>query len=316
MRFKDYYAIIEVPRDASQEDIKRAYRRLARKYHPDVSKEAGAEERFKELQEAYAVLKDPSKRAAYDRLGVNWKAGEEFTPPPGWDFDFAFSDAGFAGSEHRTFSDFFDSLFGYGPHGSHASTRGSGFRMRGPDRHEKIVISLEDAYSGATRTVQLKVQDADEHGHPITHTRDLKVRIPPGVTQGQRIRLAHQGAPGIGGGPAGDLYLEVVFHPHRLFRPDGRNIHMTLPIAPWEAALGTTITVPTLAGYVDLRIPPGSQSGHRLRLQGRGLPGDKAGDQFVELRIVTPSAQTEAARSIYRNMAREIPFDPRAHLRL
>ena len=292
MQFKDYYETLGVARGASQEDVKRAYRRLARRYHPDVSKAADAESRFKEIGEAYEVLKDPGKRAAYDRFGKDWKHGQEFRAPPGWERRFHFGDDGFSGASG--FSDFFEALFGQaaGPGGFHGA-RGPA-RTRGGDRSAKIEIPLEDAYRGATRNVTLR-------------GRTLSVRIPRGVTEGQRIRLGGQG-----GAPAGDLYLTVTLAAHPLFRTEGRDVHLRLPVAPWEAALGGTVAVPTLGGRVDLKIPRGSQAGRTLRLKGRGLPGRPAGDQYVALEIVTPPADTPEAESLYRKMARATDFDPRA----
>lgn len=304
MEFKDYYKILGVARDASQDDIKRAYRKLARKYHPDVSKEPEAEARFKEVAEAYEVLKDPEKRKAYDRFGANWKEGQEFRPPPGWDQGFDFS-GGFAGGDY---SDFFEALFG------RAGGRRGGFRMRGEDQVARISISLEDAYQGGTQTITLNVPELAADGSVVARTRTLNVRIPKGITEGQRIRLAGQGGPGPGGGPAGDLYLEVYFRPHPYFHAEKRDIFLDLPIAPWEAALGQTVPVPTLGGTVELRIPPGSQTGRKLRLKGRGLPGNPPGDQYAVLKIVTPAAHTDAARAFYERMARELPMNPRADL--
>jgi len=308
MEFKDYYKILGVARDASQDDIKRAYRRLARKYHPDVSKETDAETRFKEVGEAYEVLKDPEKRAAYDRFGSDWQAGQEFKPPPGWDAGFEFKGGGFTDAEG--FSDFFESLFGRAAPGERPFHRG--FRSRGEDHHARILVSLEDATQGATRSITLQAPELDAQGRVTTRPHTLNVKIPAGITEGQRIRLAGQGAPGLGGGPKGDLYLEVAFEPHALFRADGKDIYLDLPITPWEAALGHSVTVPTLGGKVDLKIPPGSQSGKKLRLKGRGLPGQPAGDQYVVLRIVTPAADTDSAKAFYEKMAAEMPLNPRA----
>jgi curved DNA-binding protein len=254
MEFKDYYKTLGLARDASQDDIKRAYRKLARKYHPDVSKEPNAEARFKEVGEAYEVLKDPEKRKAYDQFGANWKEGQDFRPPPGWEPGFSFSGGGF--TNEGDFSDFFESLFGQA-----RGRRRGGFRTRGEDQVARINISLEDAYNGATQSISLNVPEQAPDGSVVANTRTLNVRIPKGITEGQRIRLAGQGSPGLGGGPAGDLYLEVGFRPHRHFHADKRDIFLDLPITPWEAALGQTVTVPTLGGSVELRIPAGSQSG-------------------------------------------------------
>lgn len=306
MEFKDYYQILGVARDASQDEIKRAYRRLARQYHPDVSKEAEAERRFKEVGEAYEVLKDPEKRKAYDRFGADWKAGQDFRPPPDWERDFQFSGGSAQGAD---FSDFFESLFGRA-----GGRRGGGFRMQGEDQVARIEIDLEDAHQGATRQLTLNVPDVDVDGRVIARSRSLKVKIPPGITAGKRIRLAGQGSPGAGGGPAGDLYLEVLFRPHRLFQVEQRDILLELPVTPWEAALGAVVTVPTLGGKVELRVPPGSQSGRKLRLKGRGLPGTPPGDQYVVLRIVAPPADSAEARELYERMAEVMPVNPRANL--
>lgn len=311
MEFKDYYQTLEVERDATPDAIKRAYRRLARKYHPDVSDAADAEARFKEVQEAHEVLNDPEKRAAYDRFGADWQAGQDFRPPPDWQAGVDFAGGGY--TDAREFSDFFASLFGgAGPpraHGGHPH-----IRMQGEDLHAKVVIPLEDAYRGATRSLSLQVPELDAEGRVATRTRTLNVHIPHGVTEGQRIRLAGQGGPGLGGGTPGDLYLEVCFEPHRLYHVAGRDVYLDLPVAPWEAALGDTVTTPTLGGAVELTIPPGSDAGTKLRLRGRGLPGEPPGDQYVVLEIVTPTADTDAARTLYAQMKREMAFDPRADL--
>lgn len=300
--YKDYYKTMGVARDVSQDELKRVYRRLARKYHPDVSKEANAEAQFKEVQEAYEVLKDPEKRAAYDQLGSNWRQGQEFRPPPDWGQNFEFSGSF---GEEGGFSDFFSSLFGQRPGaagGARARGPGArGFAMAGDDQVATLEIDLEDSFRGDSRTVEIK-------------GRTLKITIPAGIVEGQRIRLAGQGSPGHGGAPSGDLYLEVKFREHRLFKAEGRDVTLTLPVAPWEAALGATVPTPTLAGTVDLRIPPNAKSGQRLRLKGRGLPGATPGDQYVVLKIVLPPADSPQARELYERMQRELPFDPRAEL--
>jgi curved DNA-binding protein len=306
MQFRDYYEVMGVARDASADDIKRAYRRLARKYHPDVSKETDAEARFKELGEAYEVLKDPEKRAAYDQLGSNYREGQEFRPPPDWDFEAA------SGPDAAAFSDFFESLFGGARRGRgdhHAS-----FRARGSDRQAQIALSLEEASNGATRTLSLEQIEHDATGRPSRKTRQLNVRIPAGVTEGQQIRLSGQGDPGIGGGPAGDLFLRIQLLPHRLFTVQGRDIHLDLPVTPWEAALGATVRVPTLAGKVDVQIPKGSQTGRQLRLKGKGLPGKPPGDQHVFVKMMTPAAETPAHEALYRQMAETMPMNPRKTL--
>ncbi|MCP5420667.1 MAG: DnaJ domain-containing protein [Gammaproteobacteria bacterium] len=311
MEFKDYYQVLGVSRDATQDDIKRAYRKLARKYHPDVSKENDAEERFKEVGEAYEVLKDPEKRAAYDQFGKDWQAGQDFRPPPNWDSGFEFSGGGY--TDARDFSDFFETLFGdrSSYHGGH---KGAGIHAHGEDHHARLTVSLEDAYHGATRTITLTSANLDANGHLVSTPRSLNVKIPKGVTEGQRIRLAGQGSPGLGGGAHGDLYLEVALTAHPHFHAEQRDIYLELPVTPWEAALGASVTVPTLGGKVELKIPQGSQSGAKLRLKGRGLPGNPAGDQFVTLRIVIPAADTPEAKALYERMAEEMPLNPRTAL--
>ena len=318
MDYKDYYTLLGVARDASQDDIKRAYRKQARKFHPDVSKEANAEERFKEVQEAYEVLKDPEKRAAYDQLGSNWRQGQQFTPPPDWGngFERSFGRGGRGGApgDDAGFSDFFSSLFGArSPFGQQGGPH-RGFASAGENHAAKIQIDLEDAFNGGAQTIELKSPQLGEDGRVAVRPRTLKVTIPKGVTEGQQIRLAGQGSAGIGGGRAGDLYLEIGFRPHRLFQIEGRDITLKLPIAPWEAALGATIQTPTLAGPVDLRIPAGAKTDQRLRLKGRGLPGPTPGDQYVVLKIQTPPASSPEARALYERMQQEVSFDPRADL--
>ena len=313
MKYKDYYQILGVARGASEEEIRKAYRRLARKYHPDVSQENNAEERFKEVAEAYEVLRDSEKRAAYDQLGSNWRAGQDFRPPPGWRGGPSPGGGGFGG---RDFSDFFESLFGNlggvgGFGGAHAHARGfqggggRGFQAGGEDRTQTLEITLEEAYHGGQRA--LRVQGPEP--------RTLNVRIPVGVTTGQKIRLGGQGSIGIGGRSSGDLYLQIAIKPHPFYQLKERDITVELPLAPWEAALGCKVEVPTLGGMVTLNIPANASNGQKLRLRGRGLPGQSPGDQFVVLRIVNPLADTEEARECFRRMERELPFNPRAHWR-
>lgn len=312
MEYKDYYAALGIKRDASADEIKRVYRKLARKYHPDVSKEANAEEKFKEVQEAYEVLKDPQKRAAYDQLGSQWQGGQEFRPPPDWQ-GFA---GGFESADLGGFSDFFENIFGGGRARSAAHRQGfGGFQRRGEDQHAKIMISLEDAYHGAAKTIQLQVPEVDAQGRVQPKNRTLKITIPKGVVSGQQLRLASQGSPGMGGGPPGDLFLEMEIQPHRLFTLQDHDVYLTLPITPWEAALGAKVTVPTLGGKVGMTIAAGSQAGQKLRLKGRGLPTKSgAGDQYALLQIVTPPIKTDSDRAFYQKMAQEMPFDPREKL--
>jgi curved DNA-binding protein len=305
LKFRDYYEVMGVPRTASDDEIKRAYRRLARQYHPDVSKEPDAEARFKEVGEAYEVLKDTEKRAAYDQLGSRWKEGQEFRPPPDWEFNAEGpQDAG-------AFSEFFEELFRSAGRGAGRGGRRSAFQTKGADRQAEISITLEEAFSGTTRALSLQQIEPDETGRLVRKPRKINVKIPAGVTEGRQIRLTGQGDPGIGGGPSGDLFLRVRLTPHRIFKVDKRDVSLELPIAPWEAALGETVRVTTLSGSVDLRVPKGSQSGQRLRLKGKGLPGSPAGDQHVILKIVTPKPETKAQEDFYRQMAEIMPMNPR-----
>jgi curved DNA-binding protein len=313
MEYKDYYKIMGVDRKATPEEIKRAYRKLARKYHPDVSKEKDAEAKFKELGEAYEVLKDPKKREAYDRIGQNWREGQPFTPPPDWQREFDFGE-GFAGGRATGFSDFFEALFGGGFSRHREGVFHRGFQAQGEDQYARIQIDLEDAYHGATRTLALDMPEIDAHGRVIANRKMLNVKIPPGVQAGQRIRLTGQGMPGFQGGKSGDLYLEVEFNKHRYFQAKGKDILIDLPVTPWEAALGGSVPVPTLGGKVEVKIPAGSQSGTQLRLKGRGLPGAPPGDQLVSLKIVTPPAPNEAAVALYKKMAELMPMNPRQNM--
>ena len=308
MEFKDYYKALGVARDAPLDEIKRAYRKLARKYHPDINKEPAAEERFKEMSEAYEVLKEPEKRAAYDALGTDFKGGQEFRPPPGWDAGFEHSDA-FPDGEAAASSDFFEALFGR----SRSARRNhrEGFHARGVDHHAKALIDLEDAYRGATRTITLRAAELGDDGRVNLRERKLNVQIPKGVRQGQHIRLSGQGGPGIGDGPAGDLYLEIEFNPHPMYRADGKDVYLDLPLAPWEAALGKKVRAPTPEGAVDIQIPSGSAAGAKLRLRGRGIPSEPPGDLYVVLQIVLPPADNDEARKIYREMEEKLAFNPR-----
>jgi curved DNA-binding protein len=313
MEFKDYYKILGVDRAASKDDIKRAYRRLARKYHPDVSKAPDAELRFKEMKEAYEVLKDPEKRSAYDQFGANWKAGQDFQPPPNWQREYSFGDGAQSFGDAGQFSDFFETLFGQS-RGGGFGFRSRGGNVKGEDINATISIPIEDAYRGASRTISLEVPEADANGAVRRRRKTLNVKIPSGVTAGKRIRLEKQGGPGYGGSPAGDLYLAVEFEPHPFYRAEGRDIYLELPVMPWEAALGRKVKVPTLGGAVDLQIPAGSSSGKTLRLKGRGLPGKPAGDQYVELKVVVPPASDDATRELYETLERGHHVNPRAKL--
>ena len=316
MQFKDYYQTLGVKRDATAEEIKKSFRKQARKYHPDVSKEKDAESRMKEINEAYTVLSDPERRAAYDQLGSGYQPGQEFRPPPDWDTGFEFSSRGFSPGDAAGFSDFFSQLFGRmgasGMGGTFHAGRGTGgFQMRGEDHHAKVVLDIDDAFHGATRQISLRVPRVDAQGHVTVETRTLNVKIPVGVREGQIIRLAGQGAPGYSGAPAGDLLLEVHFQPHDRLRVDGRDLLLDLPLAPWEAALGAVVAVDTPGGALKVRVPAGAQSGGTLRVRGKGIPGSPPGDLLLTLQVVLPPADTAKAREFYATMARELPFDPR-----
>jgi curved DNA-binding protein len=316
MEFKDYYQQMGLARDATADDIKKAYRRLARKYHPDVSKEPDAEARFKEFGEAYEVLKDPQKRAAYDQLSDKWKAGQEFQPPPDWDTGFEGAGRGFDNQQEREHSDFFEALFRRAGASPSGRRRGAGaFHAAGEDRHARIQIDLEDAYAGASRTISLQVPEVDAQGRVSAREHEIAFAIPRGVRAGQHIRLAGQGGPGIGEGLPGDLYLEIEFRPHAHYRVDQRDVYLDLPVAPWEAALGAQIEVPTPGGVVELSVPAGSSAGRKLRLRGRGIPGSTPGDFYFVLQIALPAADTADARAAYGAMATQFAhFHPRAKL--
>ncbi|HTD13059.1 MAG TPA: DnaJ C-terminal domain-containing protein [Steroidobacteraceae bacterium] len=316
MEFRDYYKVLGVERSATADQVKTAYRRLARRYHPDVSKEKDAEARFKETQEAYEVLKDPQKRAAYDELGSDWKSGQQFRPPPGWDGAAAGharrarsrgpdGDAQFTDEQ---FSDFFSSLFG--AEARHAA--GARRARAGRDHHARVELDLEEAFRGTTRTLELRHPELKPDGSVELRSRTVRVNIPAGVTEGQLVRLAGQGEPAAGAGAAGDLYLEVHIQPHAQYQLDGRDVTVSFAIAPWEAALGAAVTVPTLGGAVAMQIPAGAQSGQKLRLRGRGLPGQPAGDQYVQLKVVLPPADTPQAQALYEEMRAKLNFNPRA----
>ena len=305
MEFRDYYKTLGVARDASADDIRKAYRKLARKYHPDVNTGTESEAKFKDVNEAYEVLKDPERRAAYDQLGQEPPSSGRYRPPPDWDGGYQFTGGEFP--EGEVFSDFFENLFRRGER--------SGARMgagRGTDSHARIEIDIEDAYRGATRILSLRAPVVGPTGEMRLEERNISVRIPKGVRAGQHIRLPGQGTPSIGEGPAGDLFLEVTFAPHPIYRADGRDLYVELPIAPWEAALGQKVVMPTPGGKVDLKIPKNARSGQKLRLKGKGLPGTPPGDVYATLKIVNPRVSSDEARALFEKMAKTMPFDPRA----
>jgi curved DNA-binding protein len=296
--FRDYYEVLGVPRDASEEDIRRAYRKLAREHHPDVNKDPAAEDRFKEVSEAYEVLRDPEKRERYDRLGANWRAGQDVSGGPGFEgVQFDFGGGGFGGEGE--FSDFFEQLFGArGRRGRGGGGGGfDGFTSRGADHEAVLELSLEEAARGGTRKITLG------------DGRDYEVTIPSGVRDGQRIRLAGEGGRGAGGGPPGDLLLRVRLRPHPRFRVEGSDLQTEIPVAPWEAALGATVEVPTLTGSARVKVPAGSPCGRKLRLRGEGLGG---GDLYARLKIEVPKRLSDDERELFERLAEVSDFDPRS----
>ncbi|QXL83386.1 DnaJ C-terminal domain-containing protein [Comamonas sp. NLF-1-9] len=318
MEFKDYYKILGVARDAGSDEIKKAYRRLARKYHPDVSKEADAAARMAEVNEANAVLSDPEKRAAYDALGsAGAHAGAQgFRPPPHWDAGYEFSDApgGAGGMDEAQFSDFFEQLFGRAAQARRGQGRASGSSaQRGADHHARIELDLRDAYQGGERLLTLQGARLDAQGHLVHEERQVQVSIPKGVREGQLIRLSGQGGPGLNGAPAGDLFLEVLFKPDARWRTQDRDVYLSVPVAPWEAELGGPIEVRTPGGAtVQVTVPARFKSGRKLRLKERGIPAATPGDLYLELQVALPPAETPAQQQAYRALAEAFPqFAPR-----
>lgn len=329
VRYHDYYETLGVARTASQDEIQRAYRKLARTYHPDVNTAPEAEAKFKEINEAYEVLKDPEKRKKYDTLGPNWREGQEFTPPPGWQhFEFRRYPAGdFGGMDDfdlggfrsgRGFSDFFETLFGQGLGGfaEGTPTGQAGARQwssRGQDREAELSVSLEDAYRGASRTISLQIVKAGPDGRPQRTSKQYQVRIPAGITDGAHIRLAGQGGPGVGTGKPGDLFLRIHITPHPIFQLDGRDFLVTVFITPWEAALGAKIEVPTLDGPVSMTLPPGTQGGQRFRIRGKGLPqsGGNRGNLYATVQIAVPKTLSAEERSLFEQLQNTSSFHPR-----
>jgi curved DNA-binding protein len=309
MKYKDYYAILGVKRDAGADDIKSAYRRLARKYHPDVSKEKDAEERFKEMAEAYETLKEPEKRAAYDQLGSH-AAGQEFRPPPDWGQQFAQREGSF---EDIDLSDLFAA---FGGHGARARGESAAGPRRGHDFEAGVQISFDQAFNGAEIALEMNGLEWDENGNGRRVPRTITVRIPRGVSNGEKLRVPGKGGAGFRGGPAGDLYLDVDVQEHPLYRVSGLDIYVDLPLAPWEAVLGTSVSLPTPAGNVSLKVPPNTRAGQHLRLGGRGLArgSGKAGHLFAMVRIDVPTTVDDSQRDLYRKLAEQSTFNPRAHM--
>ena len=315
--FRDYYQVLGVPRTATTDEIRAAYRRAARRHHPDVSKAADASARMAEVNEAHEVLSDTAKRSAYDAYGQRHGEAPAFQPPPGRGAHPGFGFPGREGPAGAPENDLFSSIFGRrASRPARPGAKPGDNPFKGSDQEASVEITIADAYDGATRTITLhtpaRPSTAAVSGSQRASSRTLEVKIPKGVRHGQRVRLAGQGAPSLSGGSPGDLHLEVRFVDDPKIRAEGRDVYQKLPIAPWEAALGATIEAPTVAGRVELRIPPGSQSGRRLRLKGKGLPAAEPGDLVLEIDIVTPPADSEAARKLYAQMARDLAFDPRA----
>lgn len=315
MEYKDYYKTLGVARGASQDEIKRAYRKLVRKYHPDVntgSEAAEAEQKFKDVGEAYEVLQDPEKRAAYDRLGADWKEGQSFRPPPDWDEGFELSGGGYTEADPDQFGAFFEELFARRGRAGPDMRAERQFHASGQDHHAKISIDLETASKGGSMDVALRKPELDASGHVVLNERTIRVTIPKGVTDGQHIRLTGQGSPGLGKGGAGDLYLEVAIKEAPGIRVEGRDVFMDLPLTPWEAALGARVGFETPGGMVELSVPKHTQSGKKLRLKGRAIPGKPPGNLIAVAKIVIPPTETAKGREIYEEMAREMDYDPRA----
>lgn len=316
MKYKDYYAALGVPRDASAEDVKKAYRKLAQKYHPDVTKDPKGEERFKEIAEAYQTLKDPEKRAAYDQLGKGYASGQEFRPPPGWEERFRAGGGGAPGGfsfEDIDLSDLFEQ---FGARGRGPGGRGrAAMPIPGEDYEVAVHLTLEDALRGTQVDLQLQLPEYDAQGRMHRAAKTIKARIPKGATHGQRLRLRGQGGKGMNGGRDGDIYLDIALHPHPLYRPSGHDIYLDLPLAPWEAALGATVEVPTPHGAVNLKVPSGTAAGAKMRLAKKGLPKPDGGegDLYAIVQIVNPTVLDDRERELFRQLGEASRFDPRGH---
>lgn len=306
MEFKDYYTTLGVSKTATVDEIKSAYRKLARKYHPDVSKEPNAEQHMQAVNEANAVLSDPEKRAAYDQASLGFQPGQEFQPPPDWGSEFEYSGNGAQPNNMHDTSDFFSQLFGHA-----ARAQRGNQTQRGEDSHARILIDVMASYQGAQQTLNLRAPRSDANGQISMVEHIIQVTIPKGIKPGQHLRVAGQGHPGFNGGPNGDLFLEIQFKSDARYRLEGVDVYSPLPLTPWEAALGAQIEVTTPAGMMQVKIPPNSQAGRKLRLKGRGIPSNPAGDLYLILEIVLPAANTERARELYTLMSKELAFNPR-----
>jgi curved DNA-binding protein len=317
VKYEDYYKILGVDRGATHDEIKRAYRKLARRYHPDINKDKSAEDKFKQINEAHEVLGDPEKRKPYDQLGSNWKAGQDFRPPPGWErvhYEFRGTPPGGSASNLGDFSEFFENIFaGRGP-GRRTSSGGPSWSMRGQDHEATVNIRLEDAYHGANRAISLNLNEVDGQGNVRPSVQKINVRIPPGVTDGMRLRLEGKGGPGMGGGVRGDLFIRVRFEPHPSFRPSGQDLETDIQVTPWEAALGAQVEIPTMNGTVTLKVPAGTQSGQKLRLRGKGLPKREEtehGDLYATVKIAVPKELSPKEKDLFTELAKVSNFSPR-----
>jgi len=323
VQYKDYYKILGISRDASKDEIQRAYRKLARKFHPDLNKEAGSEEKFKEINEAYEVLKDPAKREKYDQFGSNWQQGDNFQPPPGWQYrsDFGRGQQGpqesfFWSSDGGAYSDFFEALFGGRFHENVKGAQGGqpfSINRRGSDHEAVLRISLEEAFRGGTKTITMQSTGPGMDGNLSSREKRYDVKIPPGIMPGQKIRLSGQGGKGSGSGGSGDLYLKVEIEPHPRFRLEGYDLYTELAITPWEAALGAQIDVQTLDETVTLKVPPGTQSGQKLRLRAKGMPNPKGwrGDLYAVMKIKVPKKLSKKERQLFEELTKVSSFNPR-----
>ena len=314
MEFKDYYKVLGVEPGADDAAIKSAYRKLARKYHPDVSKEKDAEQQFKEVAEAYDVLKTAEKRAEYDELRQYAQQGRPFEPPPGWQSQNHAGGEGGFGQSGRDYSDFFESIFGNASHAHRGHSPGRSQGRRGQDVEMEFPLLLEETLQEQAKQVALQIPQYSAEGQPLPPlSKTLSVKLPAGVGDGERIRLKGQGVPGIGGAPNGDLYLIIRLVPHPLFDVEAHNLILTVPLAPWEAALGCKVTVPTLSGKISLTIPANTQSGQRLRIKGKGLVNKAGGqgDLYALFKIVIPAQADEASRALWAQLAEQAAFDPR-----
>lgn len=323
VKFRDYYEILGIKRGAGQDEVQRAYRKLARKYHPDVNKAADAEEKFKEINEAYEVLKDPEKRKMYDQLGPDWRSGQDFRPPPEWGFQQGFGGAGQQAEFHwggaGGFSDFFETLFG--GRGFQQARRGAGggfrqggvWRQSGQDQETTIRITLAEAFHGGTKPVALQAQVINAQGQIEVQEKRYDIKIPAGIRPGQKIRLPGQGGEGIGGGPRGDLYMKVEIEPHPVFTLRGRDLYMEVPVSPWEAVLGSDVRIGTLSGFVTLKVPPGTQSGQKLRLRGKGMPNPKGepGDLYAAMVVKVPTQPSRREQELFEELRKTSNFNPR-----